>query len=94
MDDKEILLELKALIASGSPAQSELHAASSRMLRLVESLRFSDDRWYDDITQHIVTIDSAGSFESNSSSENSQVKRAVHEAFDDIGKLVETKLIV
>lgn len=92
MDDEKVLLQIKALIRESSPAQPELYEISSRMLNLVEALKFSDEKWCDDITQHIVTLDSASSFESESASDWDQLQQAVREAFDAIEKLVQSKL--
>ena len=91
MSDLEILNQMGILVRT-STKSADLHSVANKLLSYLEILTFKDDKWFDEITQNIVTLDSAASFEGSASEEIEAVRRAVSIAADRIGILLNGQL--
>lgn len=88
--DLAVIDEMARSIRNVGPGV-RLELVSDRLIDLRDDLQFADGDWYDDLTQHVVTIDSASSFEPGNASERLIVEKAVREALSEIRTLLDRK---
>lgn len=76
----------------GDHATKGLGETVERLLRLRDQLTFDDADWYDELTQHVATLDSASTFHPANEAEKRQLDVAVQLAVDQIAHLIRSKM--
>jgi hypothetical protein len=72
---------------------ADLADLADQLLSNRDALALNDDDWYDNLTQHIATLDSASTFKPSNEAERTQVKNAIKGAINEIQKLIDEKVI-
>jgi hypothetical protein len=91
MDDTEILEEMRQLLAKWNTNLLDIGDLAERLLSLRDALDFDDDKWYDEITEQIVTLDSASTFRPASTAEGRQLREVVGRSIELAKDLVLQK---
>ena len=91
-DDSTNLAAMKQLISLPLPDGMALARLTDQLLKKRDALSFVDDNWYDALTEHIVTLDSAATFEPSNADEKRQVENALGYATSEIRRLVDAKM--
>lgn len=84
--DHATLLEMRKEI--DNHLTHDLGKLVEKLLRLRDKLTFDDASWYDNFTQHLVTLDSASTFHPRSKAEEIQLEKAIKHAFNQINLLI------
>ena len=86
------LKKIRPLIRSSIKQGALLGELADHVLERRDDLKFVDDVWHHSLTQHLVTLDSASTFEAANAVEQHQVDKTVAAAVDAILQLIEMKL--
>ena len=77
----------------GTHSAYDLAQVAERLLRLRDGLKFQDTDWYNELTQHVATLDSASTFHPANDVEKRQLDTAVQQAVHQITRLISAKMI-
>lgn len=91
--DLNKLEAMRQLATPPIPGGMPLADLADQLLKKRDALELNDNDWYDDLTQHIVTLDSASTFEPSNEVERLQVDTAVNAAINEIQRLIGEKLM-
>lgn len=92
-NDSINLIAMKDLANSLIPRGLLLAELADQLLKKRDALAFVDNDWYNCLTEHIVTLDSAATFEPSNGSEQAQLDNAINVAISEIQKLIGEKLM-
>ena len=88
--DHSFLLEMQR--ATEDAQMSALGETARMLLLLRDQLNFDDSDWYHQLTQHLVTLDSASTFYPADELQERQLKDAIRTATSGILQLICTKI--
>lgn len=88
--DVRILREMDRALSV--EATGPLGPLSETLLALRDALDFQDKPWYQGLTAHVVTIDSASTFVPKDLTEKEQARQAVSFAVQSLRRLIAEKL--
>lgn len=91
--DTSNLLMMRQMVRTSTLRGDPLAACVEKLLEARDSLTFIDEDWYDVLTEHIVTLDSATTFEPRDEAERAQFDAAIINAIDAIRSLIKEKLL-
>lgn len=91
-DDITNLTAMRQLVDPPLPNGMGLAGVTAQLLEKRDALSFADDNWYDALTEHIVTLDSAATFEPTNGDERRQVENALGHAANEIRRLIDAKM--
>jgi hypothetical protein len=92
MKDAVLLEEIRRAVAEYRANVLHIGNLADRLLFLRDKLQFVDSAWYRDLTQHIVTLDSASTFAPTSDTDAQQLRSAIDIAIAAILRLIQQKL--
>lgn len=91
MGDSHILTEMRAQLSRFQRGGLDTDVLADRLVLLRDQLEFSDPPWYHELTQHIVTIDSASTYRPKNDAEAEQSTKATMHATTSLLDLVTRK---
>jgi hypothetical protein len=90
--DIRLLNEMLRAITSFRADETDVGQLADGLLMLRDGLRFKDPDWSHELTQHIVTLDSASTFVPANDDQSRQLRAAITTATDGLLQLIEAKL--
>jgi hypothetical protein len=90
-EDLHILVGMRAAVQNFRCEQNDVGVLADRLLELRDQLQFSDPAWFDELTQHIATLDSASTFQPKDDKEAEQLAQAIAHANAQVLDLVTRK---
>lgn len=91
--DSSNLLAMRQLASAPIPRGTPLVELVNQLLKKRDSLALIDNDWYDALTEQIVTLDSAATFEPSNEAERTQLDDAINNAAEAIRSLIGEKLM-
>lgn len=92
-NDSSKLVAMRQLASPPIQRGMSLADLAGQLLEKRDALAFTDDDWYDSLTQHIVTLDSAATFEPTNEADRRQLESAINEAISEIQRLIGEKMM-
>jgi hypothetical protein len=89
--DSQILVQMRDEILHFRQAERGIQGLGNHLAVLRDQLRLSDSPWRREVTQHLVTLDSASTFHAKCEAEDRQLKEAVAHAVDRLLCLIQQK---
>lgn len=76
-----------------APQNAErLFSLVETLLSLRDQLQFKDHDWFHEVTQHLVTLDSAASFQPKDDAEKQRIDFIIKDAINRLRQLVQIKI--
>lgn len=91
--DSSNLAAMRRMVSPPIPRGVPLVELVNQLLKKRDALVLVDNDWYDALTQHIVTLDSAATFEPSNEVERIQLDNAINVAVEAIQSLIGEKLM-
>lgn len=92
-DDLSNLLAMKQLASPPILRGMQLADLADQLLKKRDALKLKDDEWYASLTHHIVTLDSAATFEPNNEADRHQLDNAINIAISELQNMIGEKLM-
>ena len=91
-NDVQLLQHMRDMIVAYSQGDITLGTLANDLVILRDNLQFEDRLWFRELTEHLVTLDSASTFCPAGQVQSVQLATAVTDATEAVQRLVEDKI--
>lgn len=92
MEQNDVVTLHKMQLEMDIKSTQNLDQVAEKLIALRDDLKFDDATWYNDLTKHLATLDSASTFRPGNNLEDKQVDLAIRHAVDELKKLIRSKI--